>query len=547
MIGRVFSSVFGPKIIDNLPAFPRRGPTEMQPVEITPAGIYKQLSSIDYRKANGPDEVSSRFLKVFAAEITPFITAIFRKSLAMTELPDVWKKSIVSPIFKSGARTNPENYRPISLTCTLCKIYEHIIVSALMKYLDENSLLTQHQHGFRKRRSCEGQLISVLHDIASSAERGGSVDAVFLDLRKAFDTVDHRRLLLKLRNYGTDRLVCNWIEEYLRGRSMRVSVDGDLSAPFDVTSGVPQGSVIGPVLFLIYINDMVDVVDSSLRLFADDALLFAELKTEEDQIRFQRDLNALTAWADTWGMGFNIAKCAHMRIAFTPEKRTLQRRFTMRNQVLQTVQKYRYLGITISHDLKWEEHIKVITGKAKQLLGLLRRNLSKATPAAKKVAYCALVRSQLEYGAAAWDPYYKKDIDELESVQRKAGRFIYNKYGPAHVSDLLKRAELAPLAVRRKDHRIDVLHKIVTSKLECPGAPVLPFTPREQRNSTLRAKNQFFIRTHRDIYEMNDEDPRKHTLRDAIIARVERTTLGDEQGDDAIRAWVRALIRSDQI
>ncbi len=175
-----------------LPRFASRTDRIMPPITFSPARVFKQLSGLDLRKAGGPDRLASRVLKDFAAELTPCITAPFGETLARSGLPEVWKHSYVSPLHKSGARSDPGNYRPISLTCVLCKLFEHILVSSIMNHLDEQRLLSDHQHGFRRKRSCEGQLISVLHQMTMVAERGGAVDAVFLDLRKAFDCVEHR-------------------------------------------------------------------------------------------------------------------------------------------------------------------------------------------------------------------------------------------------------------------------------------------------------------------------------------------------------------------
>lgn len=218
---------------------------------------------------------------------------IFQQSIDTGEVPQDWRTANIVPIFKKGNRSKPANYRPVSLTAIPCKIMEHIISSQMMDHLEENNILLETQHGFRHKRSCESQLIITTDDLSRVLNTHGQTDMAILDFSKAFDKVPHARLAQKLEFYGIRGKTKQWIISFLRNRSQRVLVDGDMSQLNPVISGVPQGTVLGPILFLIYINDISDNIDSTVRLFADDCLVYREIKSVEDCQILQRDNSQL--------------------------------------------------------------------------------------------------------------------------------------------------------------------------------------------------------------------------------------------------------------
>ena len=297
----------------------------------------------------------------------------------------------------------------------------------MLNHLDKHSVLTSLNHGFRSGYSCETQLVVTAHDLMSYYDQNRQVDTVILDFSKAFDTVPHRKLLHKLEAYGVRGPIHNWISNFLTQRSMCVVVEGEKSRQVDVGSGVPQGTVLGPLLFLCHIYDLPDRVSSHIHLFADDCLVYRAINTPADHQRLQKDLDNLQRWAQEWGMKFNAKKCYVLS-----SKNKSSHFYTIDNHILQQVQNNHYLGITFSDDLKWKTQINNICKKANSSLGFLRRNLYNCPKSCRKNAYLALVRSKLEYGCIIWDPYLKTEIEQLEKIQRSAARFISKDYKSRH-------------------------------------------------------------------------------------------------------------------
>jgi hypothetical protein len=261
------------------------------------------------------------------------------------------------------------NYRPVSLTSICCTIQEAIITSTIRTHLEENKVLTDCQHGFRPRRSCETQMVTCLNELAGSLDTGKQQDILILDFSKAFDTVPHERLLLKVEHYGITGKTYKWIESFLTNRSQRVQVEGVKSDSVLVISGVPQGSVLGPLLFLIYINDIPECVWSSIRLLADGCNLYREIKNQNDVDMLQEDLNRFADWEDKWGMRSNPEKCSSMNI--TKSQKAYVRNYTMKGTKLKSKSTSKYLGVHIQPNLEWKTHVDKVVKKANSTPGFL--------------------------------------------------------------------------------------------------------------------------------------------------------------------------------
>ena len=230
-----------------------------------------------------------------------------------------------------------------------------------MDHLDSQNILHENQHGFRAKRSCESQLLMTTDDISKSMNSGNQVDMAILDFSKAFDKVSHERLSQKLKYYGIDGNTRTWINSFLTDRKQQVVVDNATSDIASVTSGVPQGTVLGPTLFLIYINDIADNITSNIRLFADDCVLYRTINSTSDNITLQEDLNKLVHWSNIWQMDFNVKKCATMH--FSSSNRKQKYEYKMKREILETVSQHPYLGVELSDNLKFNDHIDNITKK----------------------------------------------------------------------------------------------------------------------------------------------------------------------------------------
>ena len=474
---------------------------------ITRPGVEKILEKLNPSKAPGPDGLSPRILRALSKEIAPILTTIYRHSLISGKVPKQWKKANVTPIYKKGEHYQPSNYRPVSLTSVPCKIMEHILVSNIMTHLEDNNILKDNQHGFRKKRSCETQLLELTNHLTSSLEKGIQTDLIVLDFAKAFDKVNHSLLVYKLRHYGIRGAVKNWIEDFLSQREQAVVVDGAQSSSIPVASGVPQGSVLGPCLFLMYINDLPEAVDSTSRLFADDTGVHRDILEESDGIILQQDLDALNTWEERWDMSFHPVKCLVLR--HTRSKKPIETIYKLHGQVLSIVPSTVYLGLTIQDDGEWKKHIDNIESKGNQLLGFLRRNMRIDNKQAKQEAYKMLIRQPIEYGAVIWDPYHKTDIEKLERIQRRAARFVQGDFKQtSSVTAMINSLRWPSLEERRQELRINYLIKIITSKVAVKKDLLVPATsrPRRTHNCQLKLissskdyrKNSFFPRTIRD-------------------------------------------------
>ena len=443
-----FSSVFTREPIGQIPTIERRTDLVLSNLIITDEMVCKELTHINVNKSCGPDELHPRLITELADLIAIPVALLYNTTLQQGILPNDWKRAFVTPIYKKGSRNLPENYRPISLTAILCKIMEKFVRDKVVTHLMTNKLLSTKQYGFISGRSTTTQLLYYLDECIKNIVDGGVIDVIYLDFSKAFDTVPHRRLLGKLESYGIGGNILNWIQGFLHERTQEVIVNGVKSAPATVISGIPQGTVLGPVLFVIYINDLLDNITSSGLMFADDTKLFRHITSHEDALHLQTDIRKLEDWSNTWKLYFNPDKC-HVLTLGKFENIRYAHRYMISNNEIEHVFNENDLGITIDSELKFDEHISRKVRVANAIVGQIRRSFSFLDCDTFRRIYTAFVRPHLEYGQVVWSPHLVKNIIMLENVQVRATKLI-DGFANLEYTDRLKKLNLPTLVFRRK-------------------------------------------------------------------------------------------------
>jgi hypothetical protein len=400
-------------------------------------------------------------LQACADEVAFPLSMIFNLSMSGGVVPDDWKLANVTPIFKKGAKHMASNYRPISLTSTACKIMERMIKDKLVSHLEGNSLLTNVQHGFRTKRSCLTNLLDYLEDVTEYLDQGWPVDVIFFDYSKAFDKVCHERLLRQIEAHGVSGFALHWIRGWLTGRQQRVVLNGQASDWMEVLSSVPQGSVLGPILFIIFVNRVPQAVKNLLSLFADDMKLYRGLKSDTDVLGVQQDITSLEEWSKEWQMEFNTDKCHVLHMGSGNKHKP----YYLNGSQLGEVREQKDVGVIIQANAKFDRQCAIAAKKGNAILGQIYRSFSSRSKEVIVKLYQQYVLPHLEYCIQVWCPPYCKDIDLLERVQRRALRMIT---GFSHITyeERLKETGLLSLSDRRKMLDQLEVHKIVNS-LDC--------------------------------------------------------------------------------
>ena len=378
------------------------------------------------------------------------------------EVPKEWGEANVTPIFKKGSKLFAANYRPVSLTSSICKLLESIVRDNIMKYLQLKKLVTPSQHGFVPNKSCLTNLLETLEIITDAINKGDTVDLVLLDFAKAFDKVSHVKLIRKLESYGINSVLVRWIKSFLANRKQRVVIGDSSSNWEDVTSSVPQGSVLGPLLFTIFISDLSDKTKNQCKLYADDCKLIGIIKKEEDVQVIQKDIDELQLWAKNWQMSFNYEKCKVMH--FGKNNKCHEYKMELGQGVApHTIEKTlieRDLGLMISNDLKWVNQIDKATNTAKSIIAQIRNSFSYFDAELVRLLYVSLIRPHLEFAVPVWNPYLKKDIDKIERIQHKATRLVPKIRNKCY-EDRLDEMRLTTLETRRKRGDLIQFFKII--------------------------------------------------------------------------------------
>ena len=352
---------------------------------------------------------------------------------------------------------------------------ESILRDKISVFLTQHNVITTHQHGFVQGRSCLSNLLQSLEDWTFSLDNGHGVDVVFLDFQKAFDTVPHHRLLHKLGAYGVNNQVLRWLKNFLCFRCQRVLVDGESSDWYDVVSGVPQSSVLGPLLFIIYVNDIPDHVNCASQMFADDLKIYRTIHDLNDSLMLQNDLNILAAWSKDWLLKFNIAKCLVMHLG----PNTKQLYSVGSSEHLSSVNETRDLGIWMDSALKFSMQCSKAANKAMQALGRIKRTFKYITPQSFLILYKTYIRPHLEYCTPAWSPFLAKDIDIIEKVQHRSTKLVA-ALADLPYEDRLRHLDLYSLYCRRQRADLITIYKLLHNKIQIDSSYFLHSTLLQQ-------------------------------------------------------------------
>jgi len=415
-------------------------------------------SSLKPKAGGGPDGLTAMLLKNIACSVAKPLSALFNSSFELSAVPEIWKAATVTPVFKKGSPSDVSNYRPISLTCIICKIMESIIKDKLIAYLLDKKLITKQQHGFLAKHSTCSQLLECVNDWSIELNVRNCIDVAYIDFQKAFDSVVHSKLCHKLKSYGISGKLLNWITEFLFNRVQAVKINNIVSDYVPVKSGVPQGSVLGPVLFLLYINDLVDLFGPglSVKLFADDVKIYAVINDINDVLLFQSGLDALIVWSTEWQLPISLHKCSVLHMG----RKNIGHTYQINGVPLPNVTEVTDLGVLFDSNLRFTKHYRLIVNKAQHRAALILRTFKSREPALLFKAFLTYVRPLLEYCSPVWAPVYKTDIELIERVQRNFTKRLLGFRNKSY-SDRLNLLNADTLELRRLKCDLVMIFKIV--------------------------------------------------------------------------------------
>ena len=476
--------------------------------------VRKLLTSINQNKSQGPDGINGKILRNCAVSIAYPLSLLFNLSFNTGHIPSEWKIANIVPVHKKGDKSAIENYRPISLTCLIMKLFEKCVRNELMSLCQDK--IHQSHHGFLPGKSCTTQLLPFVNDITLNLNNNLATDIVYFDFAKAFDTVNHDIILNKLKyEFKIDGLMLKFIREYLQNRKQRVVVGDSMSDELDVLSGVPQGSIIGPLLFVLFINDIHNCVShgTNIALYADDTKIWRAIRSELDCFTLQNDIDALSHWSKINCMAFHPQKCKILSVSHQINLNILpfmRFTYTLDNVPLDYCNKQNDLGINMHNRLNWNPHCIDIIAKATVRFNLLRRtchfvkNLLK-----RRTLYITLVRSIFEHGSVVWAPSCQTTIAKFEVLQKRCIKWIlkeqFKSYGCYEYLTKLKELDILPMKYKFMYTDLVLFHKIVHHlvPIDLPQYIETRSITRSSNSDTLSYSISSHIRNHKRIFQSN--------------------------------------------
>lgn len=444
--------------------------SDISKIIFSPADVEKLLANLDASKSAGPDNVPGAFLMGCAKSLGLPLYLLFKRSLDEHSIPMIWKRAYITPVHKKGPKQDITNYRPISKLCIVAKVFEKIVYNQL--YVALSRYFSPSQHGFLKGRCTVSNLALLNNFVTDAMSEGFQVDVVYTDYSKAFDRIRHSILLRKLANIGIRGDLLRWFSSYIHNRSQAVVINNYISSWVTVPSGVPQGSLLGPLLFVVFVNDVgLSLRSSQLLCFADDMKIYAKITSVSDAENLQADLVRLEDYCVCSELDLNTSKCSV--VTFSRKRNAIHFDYVLKGKTLQRVSTMSDLGVVHDSKLLFDTHIDTIVTKATRALGFVMRSSQDFKDAKTlKILYCSLVRSSLEYASQIWNPRYGTYISRIERVQKKFLRYLCYKINQPYLScnylDICKRHHILPLQMRREIADISYLLKITTNLIDCP-------------------------------------------------------------------------------
>ena len=434
--------------------------TSLSSIAFDPQAVEEILRTLKTDKASGPDGLSNRILKELSHELSSPLCSLFNKSLSLGKFPSPYKDANVTPVHKKGDLSLVSNYRPISLLNSVAKLFEKLVFKYLYNHLQDNNMLSSLQSGFIPGDSTVNQLAYLYHIFTEALDAGKEVRTVFCDISKAFDRVWHEGLIYKLKAAGVSGDVLRWFQSYLSGRRQRVVLPGSFLEWVYIKAGVPQGSILGPLLFLLYINDIVKNIGSNIRLFADDTSLFIIVNNPTTAaLCLNSDLEKLSRWAAIWLVTFNPSKNESLLISRKINK-PIHPPLYMQNVQIQEVSSHKHLGLYFSNDCSWHQHIDYIKQKAWFRIHIMRKLKFKLDRKSLETIYLTFIRPLLEYGDVIWDNCTQYEKNELDKIQNEAARITTGTTKLVSLDNLYKEVGWQTLHRRRQDHKITLFYKM---------------------------------------------------------------------------------------
>ena len=472
-----FSRKFSEPTVDCLPATPELVSETLRRFEIPHGAVERLLLELNPHKACGPDGISGRILRECAREIAVPLEILCRMSIDQGVFPDLWKRANIVPVHKKGDKRSPDNYRPVSLLPLCSKVLERLVYDSLLSHCLPG--LPRSQHGFLRKRSCISNLACFLNHAWGAVGEGVQTDAVYTDYSSAFTSVNHRLLLYKLKqSFSVTDKAYAWLESYLSNRCQRVVHNGRASVWTPVKSGVPEGSICGPLLFICYTADIPSIIKTNCIMYADDLKLYNRVTCSEDAALLQTDLSRLAEWSEVWKLKLNPKKC--FVISYTLKTRPVIIDYQISNVSLQRRTEARDLGVILDEKLTFARHVDVAVGRARRMLGVLIRGMQQPRNLrggafdfrALRTAYFAHVRSILEYGSVIWAGAAVTHLKRMERVQHtfliwlaSCSNHPTNRLDYEH---LLTHFQIPSIKSRLHQHDLLFLYKIFHGQIDCP-------------------------------------------------------------------------------